>query len=643
MRTRKSLMTSSRLIAVLVLVMIHLGYAAEIPPTAVPGPTPPSGEDASAEGGNSPQRLDPDTGGNISNTEAEAQTAIANAAAEQAVLRAEYALPDNPEALLPKVLNENMDDLRETERARSGDPLWNWQRSTPALDIHLGVGTSINGVDYPSAYPHRPEVYRFVTGGKNRLAGLNKSLKRASKWMNKHTCGGFNWTAQFQQAFRTDALVEYLKSLPEGVAAALPMALIGAFSPQLAEIVKHLKLIAGFDISATKADCHAIENALTTGMRKDTWATGYSDCLQRNKAQGVRVSMEQCKSSNASAAQNSEGDLVNVNTAQAGSNSWLSSAYSYSKDQLGEIYNRDAGTPAQTSEQAARTSAAAQGGTGEGADAEGTANALNSDPNARSLMSTSGSALESLGRTLFGSVRIHGNGSLEVGRKSIALFNLRVQSHSARVHETLIEKLRLHYLHLRDIHDPNIADRREALAQSYRGLKIWTYHARGGHADSKPWLIRQQHQSFSSPITDETMDACAYIVGLLEVYADNPPMKARLVQQYPVGEFLTALARYEIFLWLEQHYRDVFDRLMALAAGSKQSSSEQKIVDQAQRVLYERAMKDLSESLCHVERTVLELAPRINRYRPAPRSDQLGRSYLTAPALTTPGLNFPAE
>ncbi len=630
-------------VALLMVMAAQPNYAAEITPTSLPGPTPPSGEDAAADGSNSPQRQDPDTGADVPNSAAEAQARIAEAAAEQAAMRAEFTLPDHPEALLPKVLDENLLDMQNTERARAANGLWDWQRSTPALDIHLGVGTSVNGVDYASAYPNRPEVFRFVTGGKNRLAGLNKSLKRASKWMNKHTCGGFNWTAQFQQAFRTDALVEYLKSLPEGVAAALPMALIGAFSPQLAEIVKHLKLIAGFDISATKADCHAIENALTTGMNKDTWATGYSECLQRNKPQGVRVSMEQCKASSASAAQNSEGNLVGVNTSQAGSNGWLSSAYSYSKDSLGEIYNRDAGTPAQTSEQAARTSSTAQGGTGEGTDAEGTANALNSDPNARSLMSTTGSAVESLGRTLFGSVRIHGNGSLEVGRKSIALFNLRVQSHSARLHETLIEKLRLHYLHLRDFHDPLVADRREALAESYRGLKIWTYHARGGHADSKPWLTRQQHGSSSSPITDETMDSCAYIVGMLEAYADNPPMKARLVQHYPIGEFLTALARYEVFLWLEEHYRDVFARLMAKTTATKQAGADQKTPGEAQRRIYEDAMKDLNESLCHVERTVLELAPRINRYRPAPRSDQLGRPYLTAPSLTTPGLSFPAE
>ncbi|HYE04463.1 MAG TPA: hypothetical protein VEL07_02975 [Planctomycetota bacterium] len=630
--------------ATLLLVLLGaVAAAAEYPPSNVPAPGGVPGEDVEAEGSNAPQPQDPVDGSVVTTNAAAVQGTMVATADEIENVRQQYALPGDPMALITDVLDENVEDLGETERAKAGDALWRWQRNTPALDIHLGVGTSLNGVDHPSAFPHRPEVFRFVTGGKNRLAGLNKSLKRASKWMNKHTCGGFDWTAQFQQAFRTQALVEYLESLPEGVAAALPMALIGAFSPQLAEIVKHLKLIAGFDISATKADCHAIENALTTGMRKDSWATGYSDCLQRTKSQGVKRSMELCQSQNASAAQNNEGDLVNVNTSQAGSSGWLSSSFSYSRDKLSEIFNDDAGSTAQTQQDAAAASASAQPGTNEGATAEGTANALSASANVRKMMDSSGRALESLSRSLYGSVRLHGNGSLEVNRKSINLFNLRVQSHCANVHETIISHLRNHYACLRDIHDESIPDRRESLAESYRILKIWTYHARGGHADSKPWLESTWSFGSSSPITDETMDACAYLVGMLEAYAENPPMKARLIQQYPIGEFITALARYEVYLYLRERMADVHNQLVMMQTSTRQSGAENRAVVEAEREHYKKATEEMNAAFCHIERTVLDLLPRINSYRPAPRSDQLERPYLTAPALTTPGLSFPAE
>ncbi|MBA3846267.1 MAG: hypothetical protein H0X45_06450 [Planctomycetes bacterium] len=599
-----------------------------------------NGEHPGAVPNNTPQRQDPDTGEDSANTDA-TTTAIINDAAERMnTMRTQFGLPGGSEALIPKVLNANMLSLEEAEDAKELNPMWAWQRQTPALDVRLGVGTSSSAVDYPSAFPHRPQVYRFVTGGRNQLAGLNKTLKRASKWMNKHTCGGFNWTAQFKQAFRTDALLEYLESLPEGVAAALPMALIGAFSPQLAEIVKHLKLIAGFDVSATKADCHAIENALTTGMRKDTWATGYSECLDRYKSQKVQDAMRNCRADSASAVQDNEGRLMATNSSQASSGTWLAATVSVSGDKLAEIFARDDGTPAQTMQNAAAASAAGQGATGEGADATGTANAMGASANVQSMMDTSGHALESLGRTLFGSVRIHGNGSLEVGRKGIALFNLRMQSHSARMHEHLLSQLREHFALLRAYqYNPDLAVR-DGLAASYRELKIWTFHARGGHADSKPWLKRTP--SPIAGITDETMDACAYLIGLIDEYVDNPGMKSHLAMQYPIGEFVTALTRYEVLLYLEERFTEVHQQLVALSRGSKQAGAGDPKIAEAERQ-YDAAMCDLRDSLGHIERVVLDLLPRINAYRPAPPDHQLAPRSAGGAILAMPGLSFPAE
>src|SRR4051812_11375279 len=104
-------MNPLRAIALLLLLVLAHLHAEEFPPSPVAAPAPPSGEDPAAEGANTPQRQDPDTGADVPSTPAATQGTMTATAEQIEAARGQYDLPDNPEALLPKVLNENLENL----------------------------------------------------------------------------------------------------------------------------------------------------------------------------------------------------------------------------------------------------------------------------------------------------------------------------------------------------------------------------------------------------------------------------------------------------------------------------------------------------------------------------------------------------
>ena len=125
--------------------------------------------------------------------------------------------------------------------------------------------------------------------------GFADKVRKSNNYFAKALqCSGFDWGASFNFLIDLEALKEYVLGLAETIAAAAPMALLGAFSPQLAELVKHLKMMVNFQLSAEKVSCESMQNSLQDGMSREMWGSGYQDCMNQNKKLGVGEASKIC-------------------------------------------------------------------------------------------------------------------------------------------------------------------------------------------------------------------------------------------------------------------------------------------------------------------------------------------------------------
>ena len=496
----------------------------------------------------------------------------------------------------------------------------------------LSLGATVSHNDYPESYPSAPSRVSFITAQKNQLASLNDKMQRAAGWLNKHTCGGFDWASQFDYLFKAQVLKEYLTNLGEGVIAAAPMALLGAFSPQLAEIVKHLKLIASFNLSASKMDCQTIQNTLTTGMQKQMWAESYGNCMSQQAGSGLDNVVMQCQDPNNLAVTTPDGSQTDPITSAVNGNqaSWVSPSYSYTQSYLDEV---NPGSVAASGSQDLSGAAAAGGDGSVGGDEQQALQGIADAGGAGSGSSTSGSggivsdlgndmsgATRELAETLFGSVRIQGSGALELGRKSYSLFDLKVQAHAARLRDRLAAQLLDHYtLITAPPVDPT------QLQASYGYLRLWTWQSRGANYGVQPWLnasiihgraLSFPHEVLAERIDDHTMDAAAYLLNLSAAYAQNEAVHAAINRDYDIEAWVTALSQLECYLYA---YKVLSEQAQAITSlVQSQPASQADTVELGKQVLaqLDPAMEDLRSSVLSKMAVVLaHLAP-INAYRP---------------------------
>jgi hypothetical protein len=572
--------------------------------------------------------------------------ALANA------VRARTAAIEAPgENLYNNVLRHNAEtlDKRDKSRTSSGvaSPLG---RAIVIGNGALTIGGEITDIDNDDAFPTAPQTVHFITSERNQLAALDNKMKRASSWINKHTCGGFDWTAQFNFMFKTEVLKEYVKALGEGVIAAAPMALLGAFSPQLAEIVKHLKLIAGMDLAATKMDCQQIQNALTDGTRRAMWGDAYSDCLNAQKDQGISQATKICQSSLNTSVTTSDGAKTNPQTSQPASTGggWLTNSYSATQDWFANMY--PAGNAQASGAQATGASGTAAGNGGASGNYMqsllGIANAGSggSGGAVNSLMGNNMSGpLGSLANSLFGSVRLQGTGALELGRKSYKLFELQLKVYSSQLRDNLSAQLLTHY----DLIRAGSTDHDE-LRRSYDYLKLWTYQSRGAEFNIAPWrnpVYNEKPVEFpveylGQQITDHTMDACAYLMKLSAEYRNNNSVLYPLYEEYGVEEFITSLSLYECYLFVYKTYLDQYKQLRELTAKQSPSGVDNSAVQKAAMEQFDSAMIELNKGMIVRQNVIVQRLKKINEFRPWAIEKSVGSATAGQGAMPQPETRF---
>jgi hypothetical protein len=582
-------------------------------------------EEEAAAGGNTGTKPDP-AGGQTPMSAAQVQSDLekyANAVKARTAT-VESASREN---LYHEVITYNAEEIERMTRARDATGV------APArgMSINTGrfalsLGGEVTDSDYPEEYPTAPETVHFITAERNQLATLDSKMRRSAAWLNKHTCGGFDWTSQFNYMFKTEVLKEYLKQLGEGVIAAAPMALLGAFSPQLAEIVKHLKLIASMDLSATKMDCQAIQGALTSGTQKAMWGDAYSACLNEKKNSGISQATKDCQSALTTSVTKTDGSKTNPQTSEAASTAagWLTNSYSASQDWLSTT-QPPGGTDAagQVAANAAGTAAGNGGATGnEKAGMQGVSDAAEGGSAANvknTLGNNMGAAVGDLAHSLFGSVRLQGTGALELGRKSYKLFDLKIQGWSAMLHDNLTEQLLEHWEFL-TAGTPDF----DLINSSYGNLRIWTWQSRGADFGVQPWLNpffngeppSVAMEDLAELIDNHTMDACAYILKLTRFYKHNDAVLYKVYNEYGIEKFITALAQYECYLYVYKVMKDKAAELNRLAQQKPQSGVDVSAVGDAAIKQFNEAMDDLKKGLLAKQRQVLSHLRHINGFRP---------------------------
>lgn len=525
------------------------------------------------------------------------------------------------EGLYGPLTNKNAELLAEKVHARDRSSVGQIQGPGIAFGgLGLQFGGEAIDIDSRYSYYSAPTIYQFIGQGKNHLASLDGRMQRATKWLNKHTCGGFDWTAQFTSMFRREVLVDYVKSLGEGVVAAAPMALLGAFAPQLAEIVKWLKLTVGFDLTAVKADCNSMQQTLTHGIRSAAWSETYADCMARFT--DAREAVRQCNNPETTGGlARSDGTRTNPTTSQAAATggNWETNGYNMASDWLGGLFQNgnQMGATANTAATNGSTTGQAQ------AQEEGTANAATgavSNAIATILGRGRDPAMNRYAQALFGEIQVAGTGALEIGRKRFNLFRLQLENEAAAMQNSLEAQLAIHYGLL-----VNLNGNTTALSESYRKIKLWTYHVRGSDSGMPPWqsdpaimgkLQTLNRYGGTERFDDRTVDACAYLLTSLNDQRGNPQNYAAIENEWEVKMFLAMVCKYEFLLYVSDEMKGIKEQLDAISekVTSSGNTTDKHLLD-VKREQFSAAMRDLQDAVTQVGFYVASRLPKINSYR----------------------------
>ena len=603
---------------------------------------------ADAEENGSPlkpmEQIDPATGQSAPTSAANFQSELERVANQMTTLTGSVS---GQKGLYEPLTTKNAETLAEKVHARDSSGVG--LVDGPGISFGgatLSFGGEAVDLDSRQSYYSAPTVYQFIGEGKNRFQALDSRMQRATKWLNKHTCGGFDWSAQFTSMFRTEVLVDYVKNLGEGVVAAAPMALLGAFAPQLAEIVKWLKLTVGFDLSSVKADCAAIEQNLTHGIRSAAWSEAYADCMARYT--DAKEAVRNCNNPETMGAiQKSDGTRTNPNTSQAAATgaNWETNGFNQTKDWVDSLF-KPADTAAATAttagsngsttgQQQAQEQGIAAAATGAASNAVKTILGRGRDP-----------AMNRYAKALFGEINFSGTGALEVGRKRFTLFKLSLDNEAAAMQSTFEAQLVVHYGLL-----ANLSADRTTLQQSYSKCKLWTYHVRGSDSGIQPWtqdpVLMGRIQSIEGNkgagierFSDQTIDALAYLMNYLNLERGNPTKYVYIEREWEVKMFMAMVCKYEFLLYVEEEMIEVKKDLDALAGrvSSAGNSGDAHMLEE-RRKQYDSAMQDLQESTRIAAYYVATRLAKINSYRP-PNVGRYAPSVVTAPnwLVTPPGL-----
>lgn len=502
----------------------------------------------------------------------------------------------------------------------------------------ITLGGTIRDIGGAAAsYQAPPETVEFISkSGPNRLKKLDEKMKRTSNWLNKHTCGGFDFGAQFNFLFKLEVLKEYVKQLGEGVVAAAPMALLGAFSPQLAEAVKHLKVIAGMDLSQVKLDCNQIQGALTGGLVKAGWSTNYAKCMHDNKDTGVTNTVQMCQAQTGSSSWLADpaGQLTQtMNAGAATAGNWVGKQMDRTSDWFGSMFDSsDSSTSANVNRTAAGNAVGAAGHPDATEQAYNEGIALPKSGEQDKYASGVGTGVKSIMKDLFGQVKFSATGGIEVGRKSMNLIDVQFKMHSVTMANKLTQQLDDHYIEL----TAAVLDAAN-LQKSYRFLNTWTLRTRGADKGGVPaWNsdpysklnkvktitvyedgVEVSYDPYLEQIGHRTFDNLAVLRSWMGRYKDNPEKFGEYDTKYGVTKFVTALAKYELLLYVyEVAVKDALNSFLQQGATSSaaDNSGGNREVYERMKSVHEAAMKDIETMIGREQEVILTYLPTINRF-----------------------------
>ncbi|MCX8013548.1 MAG: conjugal transfer protein TraH [Rectinema sp.] len=139
-------------------------------------------------------------------------------------------------------------------------------------------------------------------------------------------CGEFEMFAEFQALFQEDVLEDFLENLGEGVLAAAPMAILTAMSPEIANIIQHLKAMAGMALQIAKGDCSMIQGILTDELTK--WFNGkeWEECMTNARSAGLSQNQANANCRNRRAIMNAPFGLNAIAQAGVAIDNWINDA-----------------------------------------------------------------------------------------------------------------------------------------------------------------------------------------------------------------------------------------------------------------------------------------------------------------------------
>jgi hypothetical protein len=196
---------------------------------------------------------------------------------------------DLPATIARKNLAENQELLQRTQRMNSA--------TTPAsfalvpLPWNYGIVSSADFKPYDERkYPTYPSAYEMENFGAEITQKANAKLQKIQNQLRDigiGGCGSFDWGTEFTALFNRETLSNMLKNLQEGVIAAAPMAIIQALSPELANIIQHLKAMASAALAVSRGDCSAIQGMMTDNLSKMFNGPKYAACMENAANSGM--------------------------------------------------------------------------------------------------------------------------------------------------------------------------------------------------------------------------------------------------------------------------------------------------------------------------------------------------------------------
>ena len=167
---------------------------------------------------------------------------------------------------------------------------------SPLAEVELLGGWGFRG--HSEIRPTEPEKYpEYISIGEMQRYGdeetkkVNKFLDKAENFLSKKMglggCSAFDFASEFTALFNRETLKNLVKNLKEGVIAAAPMAILQAISPELANLVQHLKAMASIALQVANGNCETAKAALQPALEKMFNGPDFNRCVEDQKSAGV--------------------------------------------------------------------------------------------------------------------------------------------------------------------------------------------------------------------------------------------------------------------------------------------------------------------------------------------------------------------